>query len=383
MKTLALLLTLTVFAASAQTIRIADKNPDRPTGANIYSTLQAAIDAAVPGDIVYITPVLSSQGNYGTVTIGKRITLQGASIGSRFSWVGTINLIPSSDGFTSISNSVFKDLYSDFINFTTGGSGSFTFNDIVFDNVGWYRFTSSGTSATINRLTIKNGGFAELRLTSTNGINDIKICKNVLSTDPFTRPITLNYSTNVVISNNLIYSNTGNYTVDIQNSSNVLITNNIFSGSGQVFNYLSNAIVINNIFFGQTPGCVNTTNAFGNNSFSNNLVATPGFVIPPAGNGGFVNSGLNNLPSGTNPQFVSATAGNVHSATYNYTLAASSACIGTGSGGDNIGPSGGLCPFTTNIIRRDSSVPTITLFDNTGSVPQNQPLKSNIKAKAN
>jgi hypothetical protein len=382
MKTLTLLLTLNAFVASAQTIRIADKNPDRPTGANIYSTLQAAIDAAVPGDIVYITPVLPSQGSYGTVTIGKRITVQGAIIGSRFSYVGTVNLVASADGFTSVSSSIFKDFYSDYIYFTTGGSGGFTFNDLVFDNINTYRLSSSGAHAAINRITIKNGLIAEINLGTTNGINDVKIYKNIFSPDIYSSPINLGYSTNAVISNNLIYT-TGRYTVSITNSSNVLISNNIFSGGGQSFSALSNAIVVNNIFFGQTPGCVNSTNAFGNNSFSNNLVTTLGFAMPPAGNGGFINSGIGNLPSGTNPQFVNAAAGGTHSASYDYTLAAGSPCIGAGSGGDHIGPSGGLYPFTTNIIRRDSSVPTITLFDNTGSVPQNQPLKSNVKAKAN
>ncbi len=39
-------------AATAQTIRIADNNATRPTGPNIYPTLQAAINAAVPGDLI-------------------------------------------------------------------------------------------------------------------------------------------------------------------------------------------------------------------------------------------------------------------------------------------------------------------------------------------
>ncbi len=385
MKTVILFLIVlsSTLSSSAQTIRIADKNLNRPTGANIYPTLQAAIDAAMPGDIVYITPVLYSEGSYGDVTIGKRLTLQGANIGSRFSYVNRITLIPSSDGFTSVSNSVFNDLYVNYFIFSTGGLGSFTFDDIVFDNFGAYNLSSNGNHPAINRMTIKNGGIAAVSLTTTNGVNDLKIYSNVFSTDLYTKPITLANANNVVISNNLIYSYGGNYTVDIQNSSSVLIANNIFSGSGQTFQFLSNTNVINNIFFGQTPGCVNTSHTFGNNTFSNNVVATVGFVMPPAANGGLVNSGINNLPSGTNPLFVSATQGNVHSVAYDYTLGTGSPCIGAGSGGDNIGPSGGLYPFTSNIIRKDSSVPIITLFDNTGMVPQNEPLKSNIKAKSN
>ena len=72
--TLATLLLLVV-GTQAQTIRIADNNVNRPAGANIYSTIQAAVDAAVPpNDIVYVQPSVTS---YGDVTINKQITLRG------------------------------------------------------------------------------------------------------------------------------------------------------------------------------------------------------------------------------------------------------------------------------------------------------------------
>jgi hypothetical protein len=45
-QTILLFLVVVGSVASAQTIRIADKNPNRPTGNNIYSTVQAAVDAA-------------------------------------------------------------------------------------------------------------------------------------------------------------------------------------------------------------------------------------------------------------------------------------------------------------------------------------------------
>ena len=56
--TLILVLFCCGFAANAQTIRIADNNANRPTGANIYATIQTAVDAAVANDndIVYVQP---------------------------------------------------------------------------------------------------------------------------------------------------------------------------------------------------------------------------------------------------------------------------------------------------------------------------------------
>lgn len=56
------LLTFSAFCSFAQTIRRVTKDINI-TGVNIYSTVQAAHDAAVAGDIIYLEPI--SAGNYG------------------------------------------------------------------------------------------------------------------------------------------------------------------------------------------------------------------------------------------------------------------------------------------------------------------------------
>ena len=50
--------------ANAQTIRRCNNNPG-VTGVNMYTTIQAAHDAAVAGDIIYVEP---SNANYGALT---------------------------------------------------------------------------------------------------------------------------------------------------------------------------------------------------------------------------------------------------------------------------------------------------------------------------
>jgi pectin methylesterase-like acyl-CoA thioesterase len=78
-QTILLFLVVVGSVASAQTIRIADKNPNRPTGNNIYSTVQAAVDAALPDDIVYIQPAETQYAE--DVNVGKRITMIGLGHG--------------------------------------------------------------------------------------------------------------------------------------------------------------------------------------------------------------------------------------------------------------------------------------------------------------
>lgn len=394
MKSTALLLLLLIgFTATAQTIRIADNNPNRPTGANIFSTLQAAIDAAVPGDIVYVQP---SDIKYNeTVTISKRIKLRGGGfttdLGTRYSNLATINLVTSTDGTNSIANSEFSGVSIDYINFTTGSDvGSFTFDNLTFDNCNWYQMLSSGNHRTINSLIIKNCRFAEINLSSSNGNVNTLIYKNVIAPDNYTLMIRLSNATSPLITNNLFFpfppGDYGNRPLGIANSTNIRIEHNVFSRATTLptFEYLQNAMVVNNIFYGISPTCLNTTNTFRDNVFSNNLVLAAGVVMPPASNpvGSTFHSGINNI-IGVSPLFTNAPASSTYLETYNYTLQAGSPCIGAATTGENIGPSGGLYPWTGNLSLKASAMPIITLFGNSGLVPQNQPLKSNIKAKSN
>ena len=190
---------------------------------------------------------------------------------------------------------------------------------------------------------------------------------------------------NPIISNNLCLKNSGNPYVIItsatdgsQASTGVRVEHNIFSGSGATFASFFNGLVVNNIFYGTTP---NGTTPFYSNTFSNNLILSA-YTFPVPAIGGPANSDIGNI-TGIGPLFTNAPVVTSYNATYNYTLQAGSVCINAATTGENIGPSGGLYPWTGNLSLKASAIPIITLFGNSGLVPQNQPLKSNIKAKSN
>jgi hypothetical protein len=390
MKTLTLFLTLTTFIATAQTIRIADNNANRPTGANIYSTIQAAVDAALPGETVYITPSLT---NYGNVTISKRIKLIGVGfntpeLGGRTSSVSTVALLSSADGVNSTSDSEFRGFYFVDFQFTAGGVGTLPYNNVLIEKIAGRYINYSGTPNQLNNLTIRNCIVQGIHIVQSN--LGTRIYQNVIQQNSSAccsiDGIYNNNSTNLLVTNNLLYFNAGtgqgHIPFNLTNSTNARIEHNLISGNGTAFRNLLNTPVTNNIFYGTNPATNSGSNTFQDNVFSNNLV-TPAFTIPPPANGGGTNSGLGNITN-ISPLFVngppSATA---WAANYDYSFPNSSPCYQGATTGDNIGPSGGLYPLATNVVFAPSSIPMITLFDNTGVVPQNQPLKSNIKAKSN
>jgi hypothetical protein len=383
MKQTILLFILVIGSTSnAQTIRIADNNTNRPTGANIFSTLQAAIDAAVPDDIVYITPSTTS---YGNATLGKKITLKGVGFGvteiePRSSTLGTLTIVNSSNGVDNVSGATLTGFSFSTVQFAIGIGGS-TYDNITFDNVTGSDFNhTSGSLPNTNNLTIRNSIIYQINI-GASAMSNTKIYKNAIYS-----ALSIGNTTNPLITNNLFFSQYpyyGSYSLYTANCPGIRIEHNIFSGTGVAFSNLVNALVVNNIFYGRTPdgAGAGTTLYFSSNTFSNNLVLS-NYTWPPPASNGTANSGVGNI-SGTGPLFTNAPVSASYNDTYNYTLQAGSACIGSATTGENIGPSGGLYPWTGNISLKVTAVPVITLFGNSGVVPQNQPLKSNIKAKSN
>ncbi|MEJ0055559.1 MAG: hypothetical protein WDN75_07830 [Bacteroidota bacterium] len=307
MKTpLLLFCALIAHTVSSQTIRIADNTPTRPGGPNIYATLQAAIDAATPGDIVYIQP---SATNYGSVTIGKQITLQGVGfgiteLGDRSSSIGSITLLSSADGLSSVSNSVFKGFSFDQFLFAVGGFGTFTYDNIIIENISGRFITTSGATASIhavNNLIVRNCMVNGIYLPMTNA--NVRIYNNVLNSEIGGDNLNFSFSTNPLISNNFFYRVSRNGAdqscISLDNSTGIRIENNLFSGTQAAFRTLLNANVVNNIFYSLSPGSILTNVVFKDNIFSNNLVA-PISTIPPTGNFGGINTGQNNL-NGVSP----------------------------------------------------------------------------------
>ncbi|CAN5444448.1 hypothetical protein BH09BAC3_BH09BAC3_30720 [soil metagenome] len=375
-------LLLVRLTAISQTIRIADNNINRPGGANVFATLQLAVNAAVDGDIVYIQPSVTT---YGDATIGKRITLKGVGfgvteLGGRASTVGTLTIVNSSNGVSSVSNSVFKDFSFSTITFNAG-TGSSTFNNLIFENLSGNTINTSNNQPNMNDLVIRNcyvititlnGNFTHFRTKLYNNIFDRGTISFANAPDP-------------LVTNNIFFTSSNNFYMNFDPSvTGARIEHNIFSGTGNVFYNLRNQQVVNNIFYGTTPGSVGPT--FLDNVFSHNLFLTNVSTIPPAATGGGSNSGIGNIV-GVAPQFVdapsAATAWSAVTSLYNYNLGPSSPCLNAASTGDNIGPSSGTYPLNQNVKFTAAAIPIITEFNNTGTVNLNQPLRANVKAKSN
>ena len=78
MKPYQVLLAFFLLAAAnsfSQTIYVADKNPNAPTGDHVFATLQECIDIASDGDIIHVIP---ANDNYGSVTIDKELHIVGS-----------------------------------------------------------------------------------------------------------------------------------------------------------------------------------------------------------------------------------------------------------------------------------------------------------------
>ena len=367
--------------ATAQTIRIADNNINAPAGANIFtgaSALQNAITAALTNDIVYIQPSTTS---YGDATVGKKITIKGVGFGiteiaPRTSTLGTLSISNSFDGVANVSGLTLTGFYFTTIQFVAGTGGS-QYNNIVVENVSGGNFQHFSCLPAVINLVIRKSFIGNIGLGSCSGLYDTKIYDNVVGF------INIYNNVNPVISNNLWFRNSS-YAIatslpdGTRASTGVRVEHNIFSGSGAAFSSLFNGLVVNNIFYGTTP---NGASPFYSNTFSNNLILSA-YTFPVPAIGGPANSDIGNI-TGIGPLFTNAPVVTSYNATYNYTLQAGSVCINAATTGENIGPSGGLYPWTGNLSLKASAIPIITLFGNSGLVPQNQPLKSNIKAKSN
>jgi hypothetical protein len=118
------------------------------------------------------------------------------------------------------------------------------------------------------------------------------------------------------------------------------------------------------------------------NAFTNNLTfGTSNNALPPAGTG-VGNTGSNNKP-GEDPLFVNVPFNTAYAETMDFTLQAGSPAVNAGTDGTDIGVTGGAYPIDKNFKLSPTNAPVIMQFNPAAVVPQNQPVKANIKAKSN
>jgi hypothetical protein len=393
------ILFLLVVKTQAQTIRIADNNPTRPAGANIFATIQAAVNAASPGDLVYVQPSTTS---YGDVIIDRPVTLRGIGFNSGKdialqSTVGFVTLTNTISNATNASGSTIEGLNITGISLgTQTGTLPYTLQNITITNngIGWVGRTSSGY-VPAQSITIQNNAIFGITFVDSN-LSQLLIYGNVITGQlAFGSTCGSPYGncangggalSNTIISNNIITQSTSNQFFNTS-ISNLSITNNLFiggtdiNGSRFMSGRMTDTNVSNNIFYGTNPG--SNGSPFERNSFLNNLTfGTSNDAVPPAGTG-VGNTGSGNLIS-VDPKFVNAPFGVVYANTMNFTLQSGSPAKNAGTDGTDIGITGGAYPATGgNYLLTTPHAPVILTLNPAAIVPQGQPILTNVKAKSN
>jgi len=371
MKSLALtiLIALSTNLAWAQTIRYVDNKAGAPSGALVYTTLQAAIDAAVANDIIHVAP---SATNYGTVAVAKPLQIYGIGFNPDKdipvrSTVTTIALNNGSSGTRISGLVVTSDIH------IASQVAVYALSNISIENCDVQEIQVANTCCTAGRsvdnLIIRNNIIGNI---STSGTSSIRIDMNG------------NYgiATNVIITNNIISGYTSSS--GSVEGTGLLIKNNLFFGNSSSlspttsnsFTNLTNSTVSNNIFFGRAPSH-NSTNLFGN-TFSNNIsFGVANSALPPTGTG-VGNTGTGNLVN-TDPQMTNITAGATFLTSFNITPAVGSPLINAGTDGTNIGPTGGSIPYDNTGV----PLPLIQQLNTTEVVKQGDNLNVTVKARGN
>src|SRR6478736_2123282 len=303
MKNLVYLFLLVGPLAFGQTIRIADNNPTAPSGANVYkgnstvSAIQQAVNAAQPGDIVYVQP---STINYGDVTIDHQITLRGIGFNTGkdiplTSAVGNIGLTNTLTNTTNASGTTIDGLAGNhiYLGFQTG-TFTYTLQNITITNctLAVDGITRAGGYMPATNITIQNC-FTGISFNPTGTVSQLFTYQSYLYQLLFYGGGSL---TSSIISNNLS-DNGNNNAFGCVNCgaaltvSGLIITNNNFLGENNVSNTffinrdLHDAIVSNNIFYGCAPNA-SGGGIFERNAFSNNLsFGTTADALPPVGTG--------------------------------------------------------------------------------------------------
>lgn len=252
MKNIFFFLSLLIMSSQIRAAILRVNNNPAVTGVNVYTTAQAAHNAANAGDTIHLEP--TGNGTYGTLTLTKQVIL-----------IGTGDFVISNPG----QQATFLPSGScDVINFNAGCSGS-----KVFVKCGTINVTASVSDITISRCHITGS------INFSNGVSctNIAVKQNVID-------YSFNASNTTI--NSLIFSN--NYLgqgIRVSNTSSAVITYNVFGASQACCTLdFNNALFSNNIFAGiPSPYYLSFTNCnvYGNIAYSGNTL--------PAGNVNNVN----------------------------------------------------------------------------------------------
>ena len=337
----------------AQTIRRCNNNPGI-SGPNVYTSIQAAHDAAVSGDIIYVEPSLST---YGDLVCTKRLTIIGNgffltentndSFESRRSMVGVIRF-----NFGS-ANSVLKGIS------ITGQivlrANNITVNRCLIE--GNIECDTQDTYTTITQCVLRGGSN---RIYGYYSLVTITLNNNIID-----------FGQMAGFRNSSIINNIFTRRTAFEGIRNTTVANNIF-----VSEYLCNSCTQSPII-DLSNTTVNSPYTNSGLTISNNIVVFSGGPIAayslPTDNGNINNADLSTT-------FVSNVAvGNI-SVDKNYQLAPSSPARGIGTGGTDAGAFGGTTPY---VLAGQPNVPIITNFTTSGAATPNTPLTVTVSVRSN
>lgn len=338
------------FFAQAQTIRRVNFTPGI-TGVNIYTTVQAAHDASVAGDIIYIEPTNTPLTNGGTVQINRRVTL--ISTGG-----DNLSLIPNSNFDKGI-------VYMFSITLNQGSEGSritgLNVNNITINDANCIIERNNIEGITFNFQIIGNsttvGRSATIRNNIIGGIFGIG------NEDSYSY---LGTSNNNTISNNIIKGSLNNLV-----SSN--ISRNVFYTTSNIFNNVDASTITANIFDARNAGSsflVTNPNCQGTTT-SNNLCTR--YAGLPANNGNVNSVNAETVFKVVNPWTIAPFLDT------NLELSPTSPALTVGPSSTPIGIYSGSLPY----VPRLANIPIITDFSINGIGNVNSPLQINVKARSN
>lgn len=347
--------------AMAQNIITVDNTPGSTA---TFTGLQAALNSASAGDIIYVQP---SAISYGNINIDKAITLTGRSHSepSKPSIIGGITV--------RSSNVTLKGLNISNILHAANGPNTIPFVGLnVFD-------------CAINS-SINLGVQAGVQVTTANNI--------ILRGNVIYGTISIfNDAKNVLITNNIL---TGFGPMNIYNALSSVISNNVFrynSTSITLNNFDSNPAIMSNnmfIFTFASAGIAGVNLNSGSYTLNNNLTYTfGGGPVNIAGNGNITQS---NTLANTNPLFTNVDNLSASSfagpsgylpgfrLTDDLSLQEASPALTGGTGGSEIGLfNNGFLYKTLGVPR---GIPTLDVLSYDLSVPKNGNINVIIKAKA-
>lgn len=332
---------LSTFSVSGKIWHV-DSNPGNSAD---FTTVQAAHDAASPGDTLYI---MGSGVPYGDLIMTKRLNLFGPGYFLAENPETQANISEARIGLTELKKGSEGTLIT----------GLYFYYPTVLNSKHQVTINASNIVFKRNRIYGLVNAAASIFVTDTTG--NVFIIQNYIQND-FTGNtayciLLQGQNTNIEIRNNFIYitDNSLGYSITCPSTSSATITNNLTHG----YWTLNYCVVTNNIMAGGYY-------SGGNNLITNNLCNS------------------NQLPAGPNKQFIAM------SSTLFVAEGGSDAYyrIKNGSDGDNygtdgtdVGPFGGWDPY---VISGIPSLPTIYYLEAPASGSATNGLPVRIKAKSN